>query len=98
MELTAAARCMESLGNETRLAIFKLLVESGPDGMPVGRIQTELEIPGSTLSHHVGHLVSAGLIAQQREGRVLRCRPDFEQMNGVLDFLTQNCCECPVCN
>lgn len=95
MDLVRAARCMESLGNETRLAIFQLLVRSGPEGLPVGKLQESLSMPGSTLSHHVSHLVNAGLIQQQREGRVLRCVPEFTQMTAMIEFLTAECCAAP---
>ena len=93
MDLSNAARCMESLGNETRLAIYRLLVRAGPSGLPVGEVQKALRIPGSTLSHHLSHLVGAELIVQHREGRVLRCCPAYTRMNGMIEFLTNECCE-----
>ncbi len=87
-----AARCLEKLGNSTRLEVFRLLVKAGEEGLPVGDIQDHLGIPASTLSHHLAHLVNAGLVHQEREGRVLRCRPDFGLMNQVIGFLTEECC------
>ena len=87
-----AARCLEKLGNPTRLKIFRLLVRAGEEGMAVGEIQDHLGVPGSTLSHHLAHLVNAGLVHQEREGRVLRCRPDFRLMDQVIGFLTEQCC------
>lgn len=87
-----AARCLEKLGNPTRLEVFRLLVRAGPDGLSVGEIQEHLDIPGSTLSHHVAHLVNAGLVHQEREGRVLRCRPDYALMDALVRFLTEQCC------
>ena len=92
MEHSKAARCLEKLGNATRLEIFRLLVRAGPAGLAVGEIQEHLEIPGSTLSHHVSHLVNAGLVHQQREGRVLRCTPNFPLIDQVVRFLTDECC------
>ena len=92
MDLDQAARLLEKLGNTTRLAIFRLLVRAGPDGLAVGDLQEHLGIPASTLSHHVAHLVNAGLVRQEREGRVLRCRPDFARMDAVIGFLTEECC------
>ncbi len=92
MEHTHAARCLEKLGNATRLEIFRLLVRAGPAGLAVGEIQEHLDIPGSTLSHHISHLVNAGLVHQQREGRVLRCTPNFTLVNEVIGFLTEECC------
>ena len=87
-----AARCLEKLGNTTRLEVFRLLVRAGEGGLPVGEIQERLGIPASTLSHHLGHLVNAGLVHQEREGRVLRCRPDFRLMSELVGFLTEQCC------
>ena len=92
MEHAQAARCLEKLGNPTRLAIFRLLVRAGPAGLAVGEIQEHLSIPGSTLSHHMSHLVNAGLVHQAREGRVLRCTPNFNLINQVIRFLTEECC------
>jgi DNA-binding transcriptional ArsR family regulator len=92
MEHSQAARCLEKLGNATRLEIFRLLVRAGPAGLAVGEIQEHLNIPGSTLSHHISHLVNAGLVDQEREGRVLRCTPNFNLINQVINFLTEECC------
>jgi len=92
MKLEQAALCLEKLGHPTRLSIFRLLVRAGDEGLPVGRIQAYLGVPASTLSHHVGHLVSVGLVVQDREGRVLRCRPNFPLMDSLIGFLTAECC------
>jgi ArsR family transcriptional regulator, arsenate/arsenite/antimonite-responsive transcriptional repressor len=92
MEHDKLATCLEKLGNTTRLAIFRLLVRAGRDGMAVGELQSRLGIPASTLSHHILFLVSAGLVMQEREGRVLRCRPNFELMNAIVKALTAECC------
>jgi DNA-binding transcriptional ArsR family regulator len=90
--LEEAARSLESLGNTTRLSIYRLLVKAGPAGLPVGEIQRRLAVPASTLSHHLANLVQNGLLIQVREGRVLRCMPDFDQMSELLRFLTDECC------
>lgn len=92
MKLNQAARCLEKLGNPTRLEVFRLLVRAGSEGLPVGEIQDHLEIPASTLSHHIGHLVNVGLVVQERQGRQLICRPDFTLMDGLIGFLTDECC------
>ena len=92
MELNQAARCLEKLGNPIRLEVFRLLVRAGPEGLPVGEIQESLGVPASTLSHHVAHLVNVGLVTQERQGRQLICRPDFALMDGLIDFLTAECC------
>lgn len=93
MELNHAARCLETLGNPTRLAIVRLLVRAGPEGLAVGAIQEHLAIPASTLSHHVAHLVNAGLVQQERAGRVLSCTPNYELMNRLVAFLLEECCQ-----
>jgi DNA-binding transcriptional ArsR family regulator len=87
-----AAQCLETLGHPTRLEIFRLLVRAGEAGLPVGRIQNHLDIPGSTLSHHIGQLVQTGLVRQERAGRSLICLPDFDRMNKVVGYLTDECC------
>lgn len=92
MDLDRAAACLEALASPHRLAIFKLLVESGPEGLPVGSIQSELGLPASTLSHHLSTLVNGGLVHQQRESRNLICCCNYEQMNAVMTWLTENCC------
>lgn len=92
MDLNHAARCLEKLGNPTRLEVFRLLVRAGEEGLAVGDVQAHLGIPASTLSHHVAQLVHVGLIAQEREGRVLRCKPDFDLMGALVDYLTEECC------
>ncbi len=92
MDLNHAARCLEKLGNPTRLEIFRLLVRAGAEGLAVGDLQAHLGIPASTLSHHVAQLVNVGLVSQEREGRVLRCQPNFTLMTALVDYLTEECC------
>ncbi|MEM9621056.1 MAG: helix-turn-helix transcriptional regulator [Pseudomonadota bacterium] len=92
MQSDAAAGCLESLGNTTRLELFRLLVRAGAPGMAVGELQAQLDIPGSTLTHHLQHLVQRELVTQQREGRVLRCCANFATMTTLLAFLTDECC------
>ncbi|MDX1425566.1 MAG: metalloregulator ArsR/SmtB family transcription factor [Kiloniellales bacterium] len=92
MDLAHAARCLEKLGNPTRLAVFRLLVRAGEAGLAVGQLQAHLGVPASTLSHHVAQLVNVGLVTQAREGRVLRCRPDFAVMDALMAYLTEECC------
>ena len=93
LDLPEAAHCLESLGNDTRLAIYRALVRAGPQGLAVGQLQNGLDIPGSTLSHHVAHLVKNDLVSQNREGRVLRCTANYTRMNALLDFLSEECCQ-----
>jgi DNA-binding transcriptional ArsR family regulator len=97
MNQDLAAKRFAELGHSTRLGIFRHLVKCGPNGCPVGEVQRILEIPGSTLSHHIARLVSAGLIEQQRDGRVLYCRPQFDAIDETLAYLMDACCTvgCP---
>ena len=87
-----AAALLSQLGNPTRLKIIRALVRAGKSGMPVGEIQRLLEVPNSTLSHHLSHLRQVGLIGQQRESTVLRCRVEFGVIDRIVDFLTHECC------
>lgn len=92
METSSALAILAGLAQETRLAIFRLLVEVGHDGLLAGEIATRLEIPPTTLSFHLSHLSRAGLVASQRQGTSIRYTADFDAMNGVIGYLTANCC------
>lgn len=92
MNLEETAKAFKELGHPVRLQIFKRLVKSGYEGIPVGKIQEELGIPGSTLSHHLSSLSSANLINQRREGRTLYCVAKYEQLLSVINFLQEECC------
>jgi len=92
MQLQIAARQLEALGNPTRLTIYRLLVQAGSEGNAVGDIRDELDIPASTLSHHIAKLVNTGLLRQERNSRSLICRVDYENMDRLMAFLVQNCC------
>lgn len=84
---------MEALGNPIRLAIFRALVKAGNQGANVGAIQNLVNIPASTLTHHIQKLVSAGLVTQQRHSRELICRAEFEAMDTTIDYLKDECCQ-----
>lgn len=90
--MEAAAEQLEALGNLTRLGIYLNLVQAGSPGRTVGEIKAALDIPGSTLSHHIAKLVNAGLLSQQRDSRNLVCSVNNECMDNLLEFLVQNCC------
>ncbi len=92
MNTETAAKCLESLGHPTRLGIYQLLVRAGKSGLVVGEVQRMLAVPGSTLSHHLAHLVKVDLVHQERHGRELRCLANYETMTDMLVFLTQECC------
>lgn len=92
LDYDAAALLLSQLGNITRLKIVRELVRAGESGMPVGEIRNILDIPNSTLSHHLSHLRSVGLVWQEREGAVLRCFVNYDQIDGVVSFLTEECC------
>ena len=92
MDTESIAKALKELGHPTRLAVFRRLVKSGYQGIAVGKVQEELGIPGSTLSHHISSLVSAGLISQRRESRTLYCVVEYERLQQVIDFLQLECC------
>jgi len=87
------AQALAQLGHKNRLMIFRLLVRAGHDGLSVGEIQQHLDIPNSTLSHHLQHMMKADLLVQSREGRVLRCVLNFDHVDHVLGFLMEDCCK-----
>lgn len=92
MKTSEAVAALAALAQESRLEIFRLLVRAGPAGAPAGSIGEALEIPAATLSFHLKELKHAGLIGCTRDGRSLIYRADFGVMNGVLRFLTEQCC------
>ena len=92
MEITLAANAFKELGHPTRLSIFTLLVKAGYNGLPVGRLQESLQVPNSTLSHHIAKLTSVGLVKQEREGSVLNCIAQYTNLNSLIEFLQDECC------
>jgi len=88
-----AADILGALGNETRLAVYRLLVRAGQDGLNIGQIQEHLNAAPSTLAHHLQTLVHAGLIIQDKKGREVMCSANFETMNAVVAYLTDECCK-----
>lgn len=83
---------LAALAHEHRLAIFRLLVEKGPDGLPAGEIAERIGLVPSSLTFHLQHLARAGLITQTRVGRQLIYATDFGVMNALVGYLTENCC------
>jgi DNA-binding transcriptional ArsR family regulator len=92
MKIDEAARRLEALGNPTRLRIYRTLVRAGDPGLAVGRLQSRLSIPASTLSHHLKSLIVVGLITQERDATTLICRANYPVMRGLVDFLVAQCC------
>ena len=93
MEKTIAIASLAALAQETRLDIFRLLVQAGPDGLPAGRIAERLGLPSATLSFHLTQLKQTGLAACRRDGRSLIYAARFAAMTDLLAYLTENCCQ-----
>ncbi|HXQ65789.1 MAG TPA: helix-turn-helix transcriptional regulator [Alphaproteobacteria bacterium] len=92
MQADTAAKVFAELGNRTRLDILRLLIKAGREGLPIGDIQARLDIPASTLAFHLRGLVGAGLVGQQKQGRMVLCRPCFDRVNEAIAFLKEECC------
>lgn len=89
---SATTRALAALGHDARLSIFRLLVRAGGDGMIVGDIVTHLGLAPSTLAHHLATLVAAGLVIQERRGREVVNRADYDAMRRTVGYLTEECC------
>jgi DNA-binding transcriptional ArsR family regulator len=92
MEKIDAISALAALAQESRLDIFRVLVQAGIDGVPAGRIGERLGLPPATLSFHLNQLRHAGLVTFRREGRSLIYAAEYPAMNGLLAYLTENCC------
>ena len=92
MESTTAIQFLAALAQESRLTIFRLLVQKGGHGLPAGAIAEALGLPAPTLSFHLAQLKQAGLVTCRRESRSLIYAADYAAMNGLLSYLTENCC------
>ena len=92
MEKSESLAALSALAQETRLDIFRLLVRAGSEGHPVGFIAERLDLPSATLSFHLNQLRHAGLVSFRREGRSLIYSANFSAMNGLVGYLTENCC------
>ncbi len=92
MKTSTALLALTALSHEPRLAAFRQLVQAGPDGMTVGELRERLRLPPATLTAHLNILRAAKLVADQREGRLIRVRAHYGQMNALLAYLTENCC------
>ena len=92
MKIPAVIDSLSALAHEHRLAIYRLLVQRGPDGLPAGVIGERVGLVPSSLTFHLQNLQSAGLITQRRESRQLIYSADYSVMNGLVSYLTENCC------
>ena len=92
MKISDAAARLEALGNPTRLRIYRALVKAGAPGLAVGKLQSRLAIPASTLSHHIKALVAVGLVTQVRDATTLICHANYEVMRELVGFLVAECC------
>jgi DNA-binding transcriptional ArsR family regulator len=92
MEITTASERLAALGHETRLAIFRLLVQAGPEGVHASLIGERLQIPATTLSFHLAHLSRVGLIKGRQEGRFIFYVAEYAVMDDLIAYLTDNCC------
>jgi len=90
--MTEASQLLGALAQETRLEIFRFLVQRGPLGSPVGAIAERFGVPGATLSFHLNALKQTGLVTMRRAGRSLIYAPDFERMTALLGYLMEDCC------
>lgn len=97
MDEKEIVKALAALAQPMRLSAFRNLVVAGPLGVTPGELAEQLEVQANTLSFHLKELLHAGLISQERSGRNLIYRADFERMNGVLAFLTANCCQGQEC-
>lgn len=93
MEQTAAIDALSALAQDTRLTVFRQLVQVGPDGMTAGDIAAAVGAAPSTLSHHLGLLERAGLIGSRRDGRQVIYAADYEGTRRLLAFLMEDCCQ-----
>lgn len=92
MHATEAITALGALAHETRLAVFRMLVQQGACGLPAGTIADRLSLPPSSLTFHLQHLATAGLVTQRRSGRQIIYATDYAAMNDLMAYLTENCC------
>lgn len=92
MKKIGAVQALAALAQDTRLDIYRLLVEAGATGMPAGQIGAELGVPSATLSFHLKELRNAGIVTCRKEGRLVIYAADYGAMNALMGYLTENCC------
>jgi ArsR family transcriptional regulator, arsenate/arsenite/antimonite-responsive transcriptional repressor len=97
METKTARQALTGLAHDTRLAIFRLLVPAGPEGLPAGTLGEQLDLAPATLSFHLKELRQAGLVSQRRAGRTLFYAAQYAAINDLIGYLTENCCQGSAC-
>jgi len=97
MEEDDVVKALAALAQQSRLRVFRALVIAGPDGLTPGAMSDALALPATSLSFHLKELTHAGLASQERQGRNLIYRAAFDKMNGLLAYLTDNCCQGEAC-
>jgi DNA-binding transcriptional ArsR family regulator len=98
MKPGSVIKALGALAQEHRLAVFRLLVQAGPEGMPAGNLSEALGVAPSSMSFHLAQLTNAGLVTQRRQGRSMIYSADFASMNGLMGYLTENCCGGVACS
>jgi DNA-binding transcriptional ArsR family regulator len=98
MDKNRALTALSGLAQESRLDIFRLLVEQGPEGLPAGTIAEKLDLPNATLSFHLKELTHAKLVTARQAGRFIYYSANFGTMSGLVDYLTENCCRGATCD
>ena len=97
MQAGSVIRALGALAQEHRLAVFRLLVQAGPEGMPAGALAEAIGVPASSMSFHLAQLANAGLVAQRRQSRSIIYSADYAAMNCLMAYLTENCCGGAAC-
>jgi ArsR family transcriptional regulator len=92
MEKLDAVAALAALAQDNRLDVYRLLVQAGPDGMPAGQVAAALGLPPNTLTFHFDRLRMAGLVSVRRDGRSMIYAAQYDHMNALIAFLTENCC------
>jgi ArsR family transcriptional regulator len=98
MEIRLALKALAALAQDTRLSIFRLLVEQGPEGLAAGEIVARLDLANATASFHLKELTHAELVTSRQAGRFIYYSANYNTMNGLIAYLTENCCKGNACN
>ena len=93
MKTAEAVKALAALAQDTRLAVYRLLVQQGPLGISAGAIAERLDLPAATLSFHLKELANAGMAQSRQDGRFVYYSANYDRMNGLLGYLTENCCQ-----